>query len=237
MPELNPMDTNPPEDSTKEAWVISKLLKIDTFSSLTTEELKFILKHSTTRIYSKQTLLIKEGAHSNALYIILSGQVRVFISDPSQREMTLNIQNPGEYFGELSLIDNEPRSASVITLEESELTVIRKRDFHRCLRKHPQMYEKMLATLSKRIRTLTEITRDMAFLSVYQRVIRVLERLAIPKNDERVIYQTLKHGDIANMVGASRRMVSEVMRILVKDGHIEVKKGIIYLHGKLPTIW
>lgn len=210
---------------------------IPLFAGLSAAELELIASHSLTKTYPKNCILINEGDHSDALYVILSGKVKVYVSGDDGKEVTLNIQGMGEYFGELALIDDEPRSASVITLEPSLLAKIAKKDFQQCLMENPGIALQLLRTQSKRIRALTESVKNLALLDVYGRVVHTLTKMATKDGKKLVIEPKLTHQEIANMVGASREMVSRIMKDLSTGGYIQVEDKKIIIQTKLPTAW
>jgi len=207
------------------------------FSELESADLDLMSSYGVIRAYPKGAVLINEGDNSTGFFIILSGKVKVYVSNQEGREVVLNIQRDGEYFGELALIDEAPRSASVITLEASQFVFVSKAGFQKCLSEHPEIAVKLIRSLSKRIRALTESVKNLALLDVYGRVSRVLENLAVSHEEKFVIKQRLTHQEIANMTGASREMVSRIIRDLVKGGYIQVKDKIITIHRKLPHDW
>lgn len=207
------------------------------FAELTPSYLQQLSRFSVTRTYPKNTVLINEGDHNDSLYIILSGKVKVYLNDKKGKEAILRIQGPGEYFGELALIDTAPRSASVMTMMPTELAVISKADFKRCLAEVPEIAFDLLQSLSKRVRELTENVRSLALLDVYGRISRTLENLTCEQDGQQVIEQRLTHQDIANMVGASREMVSRIMKDLSTGGYIQMQNKKITLSGKLPSAW
>ncbi len=213
------------------------LADIPLFSELAPEDLRLISDHGVTRSYPKNTILINEGDHSDSLYVILEGKVKVFTSDEHGKEFILSMQEAGDYFGELSLIDDSPRSASVMTLEKCRMCVISKADFQRCLEENPALAFELIRSLARRIRSLTERVRNLALLDVYGRVARTLLDMATEQDGNLVIEQRLTHQDIANMVGASREMVSRIMKDLTAGGYVRVSNRKIIIPGKLPPAW
>ncbi len=211
------------------------LEKVSLFSSISGSSLAQLESSSTLRAYPKNTLLFMEGDSSGQLFIIRSGSVCVYTDDGDGRQLVLNYMGPGEYFGELSLIDSKPRSASVITVEECEMMCISRDSFHTFLRQHPECSETLLAELVQRIRDLTSQVKDMALLDVYGRVAHTLSRLCNDSADGRSV--KLTHQDIANMVGASREMVSRVMKELVIGGYIEMQQKHIRILKTFPKNW
>ena len=207
------------------------------FSELSDEDIQVIAGGGVVKTFPKHTVLISEGDQSDFLYVILEGKVKVFVSDESGKEAILNIQGPGEYFGELALIDEVPRSASVMTLMPSRLAFVSRLDFEACLAKHPNLALKLIRTLTHRIRSLTDVVKNLALNDVYGRVARTLLKLAREKNGLLIIEQRLTHQDIADMVGASREMVSRIMKDLTTGGYLQTKNKIITIQSKLPPAW
>ena len=213
------------------------LQNIPLFSSLGEAELASLSKKVITRQFPRNTVIINEGDHSDSLYIINSGSVKVFLSDNEGKEVILNTQGTGEYFGELALLDSQPRSASVITTEKSSLSIISKADFEAFLEKHPEANLKIMRGIIKRLRLLSEDVKSLALMDVYGRVARVLLQLAKEKGGTLVINQGVTQQDIASRVGASREMVSRILKDLKTGGYIEVKGRVITIKEKLPHGW
>jgi CRP/FNR family cyclic AMP-dependent transcriptional regulator len=213
------------------------LSNISLFAELAPDDLRLINEHGVIRNYPKNSILINEGDSSDSLYVILEGRVKVYVADESGKELLLNIQGPGEYFGELALLDAEPRSASIMTLEPVRLCVVSKSDFQRCIEDNPRIAMELLRSLAGRVRTLTENAKNLALLDVYGRVARTLLSLATDNDGQLEIEERLTHQDLANRVGASREMVSRIMKDLSTGGYIQVKDRKITIRGKLPPAW
>lgn len=183
-------------------------------------------------------MVLCEGDQSDSLYVVLSGKVKVFLSDEEGKEVTLNVQGEGEYFGELALLDSAPRSASVVTTEETKLAVITKQAFEDCLEKNPGIALIISKNLARRLRELSENVRSLALMDVYGRVARTLLDMAEEDVEgKKVIRQKLTQRDIASMVGASREMVSRILRDLSIGGYITIKNKIITINERLPSGW
>lgn len=190
-----------------------------------------------TRHYPRGTVILNVDDHSDSLYIILSGEVKIYLSDDEGKEVILNVQGTGEYFGEMALIDSGPRSASVITTEKTSLYVISKPDLEAFLETHPAVTLKIMRGLVKRLRALTESVRSLALLDVYGRVARLLLQLAEPADGTLVIRQALTHREIASRIGASREMVTRIMNDLKTGGYIQVEQKHITIKERLPHHW
>jgi CRP/FNR family cyclic AMP-dependent transcriptional regulator len=205
--------------------------------SFSPEDLELISRCGVARNYPRHALVITEGAETGSLYIIAEGRVKVYASDAAGREITLNIQGPGEYFGELSLLDLGQRSASVVTLEPARLFCVSRAAFSECLSQNPELVLKLIRDLTRRIRATTELVKNLALDDVYSRVARTLSKLSVERDGRRVIEARITHQDIANMVGASREMVTRIMKDLITGGYIEIKERQITIARRLPRAW
>lgn len=210
------------------------LERIRLFANIPFECLLKLEKTSSLRKYPKNTILFMEGDDNAHLYIIKTGLVCIHTDDNEGRQLVLNYMGPGEYFGELSLLDGKPRSASASTVEDSAILSISRENFRAFMREYPELYEVLMVELTDRIRALTENVKDMALLDVYGRVAHTLERLCGPGVE---VSPKLTHQDIANMVGASREMVSRVMKELVVGGYIEIEQKQIRILKSFPKNW
>jgi CRP/FNR family cyclic AMP-dependent transcriptional regulator len=206
-------------------------------SDLTPADLQVIGGYGVNKFFPKNSILINEGSLSDGLYIIWSGKVKVYMSDEEGREVILNILGANEMFGELTMIDEAPRSASIITLENCNMGVVSRTAFIDCMAEHPEIAWKLIRALVRRVRTLSNMVKNLALLDVYGRVARTLEGLTTVVDGKRVIEQRLTHQDIANMVGASREMVSRIMKELVAGDYIRIDNRRIVLMRKLPSNW
>lgn len=214
------------------------LERFQLFSELGSEQVAMLTDHGVARTYPKNAVLVNEGDLSEALYVILEGKVKVFASDESGKEVILDMMEAGEFFGELSLLDESPRSASVMTMEPTRCLVVSRADFNDCLGKHPEVALSLIRILARRVRVLTENVKSLALMDVYGRVAHTLLSLAKPAdNGVLAIEQKLTHQDIANMVGASREMVSRILKDLTTGGYIAVRDRTITIGEKLPARW
>jgi CRP/FNR family cyclic AMP-dependent transcriptional regulator len=204
---------------------------------LSAQEVERLAASGVKRTFPRHAVLINEGERSEHVYVILSGQVKVFCSDDAGREITLNFMGPGEFFGELSVISETPRSASVMTTQRTTLSLISRDAFRSYLADNPEIAYKFLRLLAVRVRDLTELAKNLALNDVYGRVTRTLLQLAEERDGVLVVKQKLTHQEIANLVGASREMVSRIMKELVKGGYVEVRQRVITIRGRFPKAW
>jgi len=213
------------------------LIKIPFLAKLPEDALFALASKAKSVKYAKHSIIISEGDDTSSLYIILSGKVRIYGSDEKSKEVTLSTQDPGSYFGELALLSDEPRSASVQALEQTICGVICKADFIHWLRQHPDVAISLLSVLSEKIRFLTEKVKQMALSNVYERTIKVLQDMAVKEGNISVIYNRPTQQELANMVGSSREMVNKVMKELTKGGYVVLDEKTLRIENKLPAYW
>lgn len=220
-----------------EQEVFTGLKKIPFLSKLSDDMLVKLAERAKPIKFQKQSTIIMEGDTTSSLYIILSGKVRIFGSDDKSKELTLMIQEAGSYFGEIALLSDEPRSASVVALENTTCAVISKTDFINWLMQHPEVAIMLLGVLSNKIRQLTEKAKQMALSNVYERIIIALQEMAEVDGEVRVIHNKPSQEDLAKMIGSSREMVNKVMQELIKGGYVTIREKDLIINKKLPASW
>jgi CRP/FNR family cyclic AMP-dependent transcriptional regulator len=207
------------------------------FARLSPEQLAEVVRHGTSRQFPRNAVIITEGDQSDSFYVIEEGRVKVYVSDEQGREFVIRHLGTDDYFGELALIEDSPRTASVMTTEAAKLKVVSKAAFRECLERNPEISWQLLRAMAERMRTLTDTVRDLALLDVYGRVAHTLLKLASEHEGEQIIEPRLTHQEIANMVGASREMVSRIMKDLSTGGYVETRQRKIIIRSKLPAAW
>lgn len=170
--------------------------------------------------FSRGRVVFAAGEPSDSLYVILKGRVKIQMADAEGKEVILAVLGPGEFFGEMSLIDDQARSATVVTLDSCEFLTVRKDDFRRCLSENSEMAALIMRGLVKRLREADRKIESLALLDVYGRVARVLLEFSEMEDGRRVLRDKLQRQDVAKMIGASREMVSRVMKGLETDGFL-----------------
>lgn len=206
------------------------LRNVPLFAALPEGQLTLLTRVVGRKSYPRNSTIISAGDPTDALYIVISGRLKVMMSDDEGREVILAILGQGEFFGEMGLIDEAPRSATVIAIEPCELLTINKLDFKKCLVENFEIGVGVMKGLVKRLREADKKIGSLALMDVYGRVARLLMEMAETVDGQRVVVKKLPKQDIAKMIGASREMVSRVMKDLQTSGHIEVKSGAIFLH-------
>ena len=195
-----------------------------------------LAKRGAVKAYPRNTVIVNEGDRSDSLYIILSGKVKVYLADEEGKEILLTIQGPGEYFGEM-VLDQGPRSASVMTLEPAKFSVISTDEFKRFLTEHPDAGPELVMSLIHRVRELTKTVGNLALLDVYGRVARLLLELAVEVNGEMVISERLTQQDMASRVGCSREMISRILKDLRTGGYLKMDGERIIIAKSPPRGW
>ena len=209
------------------------LKAVPLFASFPEDQLRVLSTTVARKSVPRSTTIMAGGDATDSLYIVLSGRLKVMMSDMEGKEVILSILAPGEFFGEMGLIDEEPRSASVVTMEACELLSISKRDFNKCLGENFEMAMTVMRGLVRRLREADRKIGSLALLDVYGRVARLLLDMAENVNGERIVTKRLPKQDIAKMIGASREMVSRVMKDLQMGGYIELRGSTIVLRDTI----
>ena len=217
--------------------MVSLLKDISLFSDIDEESLKYLEQVAVKKSFPKNTILFTKGDETDSLYIIKSGKVKTIIVDEDGKEMILSTQGAGEYFGEMSLIDKEPRSATIMTKTPTQMLIIHRDDFLKVFNSNPDMVYGLFKVLLRRLRKATDKVESLAFKDVYGRIAGLLTQLAKPEDNKWVIEDKLTHMEIAHMVGCSREMVSKILKELTIGGYISTLKKQITIHKKLPSIF
>ena len=217
---------------------IELLKHVDLFKHLTDTQLTELAAQSREISFRKHAILMTEGDTGESMYIINTGSVKVYVSDDEGRELVLYQQGTGAVIGDIALLDDEPRSASVSTLEPSTALMIGKQAFLDCMRNSPEMAINIIRSLTQRLRDATEGSRSLALDNVYRRLADKLQELGEGDNPESLILaKKYSYQELGNMIGASREMVGKVMAELVKGEYIEIIDGKIQMRRKLPRNW
>ena len=212
------------------------LRTIPLFASLQEDDLNALANKLVVKTFPKHTIIISEGDITDSLCAILSGKVKVYLSDEGGKELILDVKGAGQYFGEM-VLDERPRSASVMTLERSQFAIISGNDFKGVLLKHPEIAMHIIQNLIRVARGLNENVKNLAMLDVYGRVARLLLDLATEREGKVVVVEKLTQKEIASRVGASREMINRILRDLTIGGYIKVEAGRITISKAPPSRW
>jgi CRP/FNR family transcriptional regulator, cyclic AMP receptor protein len=207
------------------------LRKVPLFGQLAPPDLDRVAEIARERAYPRNSVILFEDDPGDALYVVAQGQVKVVLIGEDGREVILSVMGEGEFFGEMALIDDEPRSAHVIAMEDSGLLVIRREDFQDLLKQTPGIGLVLLREFSRRLRRADEKVGSLVLLDVNGRVAQLLLELADEAGSDRIT-RRLTHHTIAQMIGSSRETVSRTMRELVDKGSITVSRREIQIRDR-----
>jgi len=199
--------------------------RVPLFAMLTPSQAESLAGAIQKRRFKRGEFLVEQGKRCESLYILLAGRVRVVVTDSRDREVILATMHPGDYVGEMSLIDQEPHSASVEAEVQTDALVLGGAEFNRCLSENATTMAAVLRGLVQRLRSADRKIESLALMNVYGRVANALMDMApVDENRVRVIREKISRQDIAKMVGASREMVSRVMKDFEEQGFIETRE-------------
>jgi CRP/FNR family cyclic AMP-dependent transcriptional regulator len=212
--------------------------RVPLFSVLTAAQAASVADTVVKRRFKRGEPIVEQGKKSNALSIILTGRARVITTDSRGREVILATMHPGDYVGEMSLIDNEPHSATVRAEIQTDALILGRLEFARCLPENSSMAYAVLKGLVQRLRHADRQIESLALMDVYGRVARALLEFASEDGaGNAVIRDKVSRQDLAKMVGASREMVSRVMKDLEERGFIETREdGSVLVKERLHTL-
>jgi CRP/FNR family transcriptional regulator/CRP/FNR family cyclic AMP-dependent transcriptional regulator len=202
------------------------LKKVPLFSSLSESELAKLARLVVNRTYPKESVIFFEQDEGDSLFIMNTGKVKVAKISDEGKEIILAVLSAGDFFGDMSLLDGEPRSATVIALEDTEVYTLRRQEFLTMIRESPQTAVELLAELSHRIREANRKIGNLALLDVYGRLARMLIDFAHTEGRDigqgRIAFRRPTHQAIANMIGTSRETVTRTLGDLHRRGYIEL---------------
>jgi CRP-like cAMP-binding protein len=200
------------------------LRSVSIFSDLDAAAVAALERLAEVREFPQGGVIVSQEDAGDALFVLVRGKVKVVLYGDSGREIILSIfKTPGDFFGEMSLLDNEPRSATVIADQASRLMVLSRRDFQAHIESHPRTALRVLTELSRRLRRADAVIGNLALLDVYGRLAGKLRELAAAEGEETeeglVLRQRPTQAEIAAMIGTSRETVSRALSDLARRGH------------------
>lgn len=203
------------------------------FRDLQDPELDELARRLVPRHAEKDEVIVAQQQPGDSLYLIATGKVKVSLSGEKGREIILSVLGPGEFFGEMSLLDGEPRSASVIAQAPTQLYILSRDAFVDYLRRSPQTALNILGEMSRRLRRADEIIGNLALLDVYGRVAHILLDLAkkegIQREDGILIDNRPTQQEMAAMIGTSRETVSRALNDFARRGYLTMSGRRILL--------
>ncbi|WP_027085344.1 Crp/Fnr family transcriptional regulator [Cohnella panacarvi] len=220
--------------------MIEWLKKVSLFDNLNDEQLEHILRIAQRRTIPQGSLLFQEKELGHTFYVVLSGSIKLFTRSNNGEEKVLSLVNAGESFGELSLLDGRPRSASAQTLEPTTVLELSSDQFMELLQNHFDITKGILTELSRRLRKTNEHVNDLTFLDGRTRVLKNLITLANQNGNREgniiSIHMALNYDELAQMAGVTKAVLSDVLRELESRGVLtfginEYKINLLKLRG------
>jgi CRP/FNR family cyclic AMP-dependent transcriptional regulator len=214
------------------------LRRVPLFAALTPTQSASIADAIVKKRFKRAEIIVEQGKKTDALYIILTGRARVMSTDSRGREVILATLQPGDYIGEMSLIDDEPHSATVRTEIQTDVLMLDRDAFSRCLPENSSMSYNIMRGLVQRLRHADRKIESLALMDVYGRVARSLIEFAVDDGQGNLkIRDKISRQDLAKMVGASREMVSRVMKDLEERGFVQTQPdGSMLVKDRLSSL-
>ncbi|MFK7893858.1 MAG: Crp/Fnr family transcriptional regulator [Granulosicoccus sp.] len=223
-----------PHDTTEQHEI---LRTIDLFEKIDEESIDALCQSARLLSFRKNAVLMSEGESGEAFYIVKSGAVRIFVSDEEGNEIILNDLGAGDYFGEVSLLDGEPRTASAMAVQRTQVLAVPKHAFVACVQRNPHIAFVIIRTMTMRLRRATAAIRSLALENVYKRLAGKLADLAALEDGHTVLPRKYSNQELATMIGASREMVGRILNDLVAGGYMEKRGNRWQLNRDLPENW
>jgi CRP-like cAMP-binding protein len=214
------------------AELTERLKQVSLFSQVSDDTLTGLVAQLNRKAFRKGTIIFHKDQAGDALYIVESGRIRIFLPTAAGEELTVDVAGPGDVFGELALLDGRPRSASAATLEDTVTFTIRREEFQRYLGQAPKLAVALVELLSSRLRHVTDYAESLAFLDVHARLARALlemaDRYGVRKDGVEIDFD-LTQANLATMVGATRERVNRALAVFRTQGLVELRGRKIVL--------
>lgn len=202
----------------------TQLKNVPLFSTLHNRQIEVLCKVGTIKEYQRGAVIVNQGAIGDTFYVIVSGSVKVTIINEDGREIILAVLSEGDFFGELALMDNEPRSATIVAMDDASLFLLTRNQFRQLVIAHPIVLKNIHKKIYKRLRNANEKIESMAFLDVYGRTVALLQRLAYDQSTKTGNVIEIKnaptHKELADIVGTARETITRIIKILKNNGNI-----------------
>lgn len=232
-------------NGTKETQLKIYLKNVPLFFNLNDGQISMLSRISGITPFKKGRMIVQQKDSGDTFYIVVSGRVKVTLLNEDGREIVLSILTKGDFFGELALLDNEPRSANVIAVEDTCLFLITRVQFYQLIETHPHILRKVLKEICARLRHADEKIESLAFLDIYGRTLMTLQQLAhdhgIETKNGIEILDVPTHQELSCMVGTSRETITRIITVLKKNRTLVMSKSrklILrrYADGLFPQI-
>ena len=188
------------------------------------------------RNYKKNMLVIQQGDDTNTMFILIEGEMRVYVEDEQGKQLTIRILKSGDLFGEVALIGDIPRTASVVTITDCVVAAFSREKYLSFLKQHPEILLALAKALANMVSDITEELGSIALSDVYGRITHIFEKYAVEAEDHRLVPR-FTHREIAGMIGSSREMVSKILKDLENGSYISITDKHYVINKNLPANW
>jgi CRP/FNR family cyclic AMP-dependent transcriptional regulator len=217
------------------------LSSVPIFAELERDDIDALAKLAARRRYPKDGVVFFENEEGSSFFMIVEGRIKVTILGDDGREIILSVLSSGDFFGEMALLDNEPRSATAIAVEDSELLVLNRSDFESAVADNSRVMQALIKTLTARLRKANHQISTLALLDVYGRVARVILEMAREDGrrlrDGSIAFRRATHQEIANRIGTTRETVTRMLKDLQRQGLIHVEGREIVLQPDFERVF
>ena len=206
------------------------------YDTLDERGLESLAEIAMRRTYRKNIVIIREGDETSSMFLLIEGQMRVYVEDEQGKQLTLRILEPGDSFGEVALIGNFPRTASVITLTDCVVAAFSRKKYLSFLEQYPEILMALARNLANMVRDTTAELSNIALSDVYGRITYIFEKYVVETDGHRLVPK-FTHREIAGMIGSSREMVSKILKQLEKGSYISMTDKHYVINKNLPAHW
>ncbi|MCU0241584.1 MAG: Crp/Fnr family transcriptional regulator [Vicinamibacteria bacterium] len=217
------------------------LRNLPIFSGLSDQDLAGLASLATRKFCPKDTVVFFENDQGDSFFAIVSGRIKVTILGDDGKEVILSVLGPGDFFGEMALLDDEPRSATAIAAVDTELLCLKRVEFHGAVQRNPTIVMGLMHVLTARLRKANHQISTLALLDVYGRVARVLLDIAREEGkrlkDGRIAFHRATHQELANRIGTTRETVTRMLKDLERQGLIQVDGRETFLQPDFEKVF
>ena len=206
------------------------------YDALDEKGLQLLADIAIRRSFKKNMVIIRQGDDTNTMFILIEGQMRVYVEDEEGKQLTVRMLKSGDSFGEVALIGEFPRTANVVTLTGCVVAALPREKYLSFLKQHPEVALALAKTLANMVRDTTEELGSIALHDVYGRITHIFEKYAF-EVDDRQLVPKFTHREIAGMIGSSREMVSKILKELEKGNYISISDKHYVIDKNLPANW
>ena len=215
------------------ASMTDALAGVPLFAGLDADGLAGLARGMRVRRFRRGETVFHVGDPGDALFIVMAGSIKITLPADTGEEAILATLRPGDFFGELALLDGAPRSATAVAIEATETYVLAREGFRDLIASQPQMREALLATLAAEVRRLTSHVEELHFLDITGRLASRLVRLSAESGSSRIADGSIRlpgpltQGDLAAMIGCTRQSVNKLLGLFSEDGLVRLERDRI----------